>query len=108
LQFEFSRNKSSKGRTFYETHKSFRLGFGGFVGANVKTKQILKYEDSFGNDVTSKSKGNFNTNDFVYGLGAYIGYKETSLYVKYDLNPLFKNNTIDQNNISLGVRFDFN
>ena len=36
------------------------------------------------------------------------GYKATSLYLKYDLNPLFENNTIDQNNISLGIRFDFN
>jgi len=28
------------------------------------------------------------------------------LYLKYDLNPLFKDNVIDQNNISLGLRFD--
>lgn len=108
LEFDFSGNKDYKGNPFYKTHKSFRLGLGGFAGANVKTKQILKYEDSFGNDVTSKSKGDFNTNDFIYGLGAYIGYKETSLYIKYDLNPIFKNNPINQNNVSLGVRFDLN
>ena len=108
LEFDFSDKNDSKGRTFYETHKSVRLGLGGFAGVNLKSKQILKYEDTFGDDVTSKSKGSYNINDFVYGLGAYIGYKETSLYVKYDLNPLFKNNTIDQNNISLGLRFDFN
>ncbi len=47
-------------------------------------------------------------NDFIYGVSTYIGYKETSLYLKYDLNPMFKNNAIKQNNISLGVRFDFN
>ncbi|MFT6749305.1 MAG: hypothetical protein ACJAQ1_001243, partial [Flavobacterium sp.] len=33
---------------------------------------------------------------------------QTSLYVKYDLNPLFKDNVAKQNNISLGLRFDFN
>lgn len=108
LEFDFSGKKDYQGKPFFETHKSFRFGLGGFAGANVKTKQILKYEDIYGNDVTSKSKGSFNTNDFVYGLGAYIGYQEASLYVKYDLNPLFKNNTVDQNNISMGVRFDFN
>lgn len=107
LEFDFSENKDYKGKTFYQTHKSVRLGMGGFAGFNLKTKQILKYEDN-GHDVISKEKGNFNTNDFVYGLGAYIGYKETSLYVKYDLNPLFKDNLIEQNNVSLGVRFDFN
>ena len=39
-----------------------------------------------------KQKGDFNVNNFIYGLSAYIGYKETSLYVKYDLNPIFENN----------------
>jgi len=108
LEFDFSGNKGYKGNSFYETHKSFRFGLGGFLGANIKTKQILKYEDASGNNVTSKIKGDFNTNDFVYGLGTYVGYKEISVYAKYDLNPLFKNNAVDQNNISLGVRFDFN
>ncbi|WP_136668540.1 hypothetical protein [Flavobacterium sp. H122] len=107
LEFDFSKKQRHKGKPFYQTHKSFRLGLGGFIGANVKTKQILKYEQN-GHDMTLKEKGSFNVNDFVYGLGAYLGYKETSLYVKYDLNPLFKDNPVDQNNISLGVRFDFN
>ena len=55
-----------------------------------------------------KTKGDYNANDFIYGVSTYLGYKETSLYLKYDLNPLFENNEVDQNNISLGVRFDFN
>ena len=69
--------------------------------------QILKY-DLDGHDVTVKEKGGFNTNDFIYGVSTYIGYKATSLYLKYDLNPLFKDNAVKQNNISLGVRFDLN
>jgi hypothetical protein len=28
--------------------------------------------------------------------------------LKYDLNPLFKDNAVKQNNVSLGLRFDFN
>jgi hypothetical protein len=35
----------------------------------------------------------------------YVGYKATSLYLKYDLNPLFKDNAVKQNNTRL--RFDF-
>lgn len=107
LELDFSGNKTHNEKPFFQTHKGVRLGLGGFAGFNVKSKQILKYEEN-GHDYTQKEKGNFNTNDFVYGVGAYIGYKETSLYVKYDLNPLFKNNAVDQNNISLGVRFDLN
>jgi len=86
-------------------HEGFRLGMGGYAGVNLKTKQILKYdiEDYKSREVT---KGNFNVNDFVYGVSTYVGYKSTSLYLKYDLNPLFKDNAVDQNNISLGLRFD--
>ncbi len=109
LEFDFTPKKLSEdgSKTYFRTHKSFRVGLGGYGGFNVKTKQITKYERD-GDNVKDKQKGNFNTSNFVYGLSTYVGYRATSLYLKYDINPLFKNNTIDQNNISLGLRFDFN
>ena len=108
LEFDFTKaNDDSNGKKIFRTHKSFRFGIGGYVGVRVKSKQILEYEEG-NRDVTQKTKGNFNANDFIYGVSTYIGYKSTSLYLKYDLNPLFKDNAIKQNNISLGVRFDFN
>jgi len=109
LEFDFSPKKTSKDgeRTYFKTHESVRLGIGGYAGVRIKSKQILKYEiDDL--DIKERQKGDFNVNDFTYGLSAYIGYKATSLYVKYDLNPMFQNNAVDQYNISLGVRFDFN
>lgn len=107
LEFDFGKKEVKGDKTYFKIQQGFRLGLGGFAGANIKTKQILDYEIN-GNDVKERTRGSFNTNDFVYGLGAYVGYKSTSLYLKYDLNPLFENNTVDQNNISLGLRFDFN
>lgn len=109
LEFDFTPKKVSKegDKTYFRTHNSLRIGVGGYAGVRVKSKQILKYEID-GDRVKDKQKGDFNASDFSYGLSAYIGYRETSLYVKYDLNPLFKNNSIDQNNVSVGVRFDFN
>lgn len=107
LEFDFS-GKTIKGdKTYFNTHKSFRLGIGGFAGLNFKTKQVIEY-DIDGNDSRNVTKGSFNTNDFIYGLSTYVGYRSTSLYLKYDLSPLFKDNPVAQNNISLGVRFDFN
>lgn len=108
LEFDFTPKKTDKeGKTYFKTHDSFRLGIGAYGGVRVKSKQILKYEiDDL--DIKEKIKGDFNSSNFIYGLSAYIGYKETSLYVKYDLNPLFKDNAVKQNNVSLGVRFDFN
>jgi hypothetical protein len=107
LEFDFTRPKVVGDKTLYNTHESFRFGLGGYAGVNVKSKQIIKYDiDDY--DSKQITKGSFNTNDFIYGLSAYIGYGETSLYVKYDLNPLFKDNVVKQNNVSLGVRFDLN
>lgn len=107
LEFDFTKPTIKNGKSYFKTHNSFRLGVGGYFGANVKSKQTIKY-DIDGYQTVEKTKGSFNTNDFVYGLSTYLGYKATSLYLKYDLNPLFKDNVVKQNNVSLGVRFDFN
>jgi hypothetical protein len=108
LEFDFTKVKTNaEGKKLFRTHESFRFGIGGYAGFRVKSKQILKF-DSDGHDVTVKEKGGFNTNDFIYGVSSYVGYGATSLYLKYDLNPLFKDNAVKQNNISMGVRFDLN
>lgn len=108
LEFDFTPVKTYGDKPVFKTHDSFRLGIGGYAGANIKTKQILKYRDEAGNRVRQRIKGDYNVNDFVYGLSAYVGYGEFSLYAKYDLQPLFEDNLVDQNNLSFGVRFDFN
>jgi hypothetical protein len=108
LEFDMTPKKTTAdGYNSFRTHRSVRLGLGGYAGLNIKTKQILKYK---ADDVSAKTKekGDFNTSTFIYGLSTYVGYKATTLYLKYDLNPLFKNNSVGQNNISLGIRFDFN
>ncbi|UPT71648.1 MAG: hypothetical protein M0D53_04685 [Flavobacterium sp. JAD_PAG50586_2] len=108
LEFDFTKTKTNaEGKKIFKTHESVRFGIGGYAGFRVKSKQILKFSDD-GHDVTVKEKGGFNTNDFIYGVSTYLGYGATSLYLKYDLNPLFKDNAVKQNNISLGVRFDLN
>ncbi len=108
LEFDFTKKSQKDDKTIFRTHQSFRVGLGGYFGANIKSKQILKFEDEDGNKVKQKTKGDFNVNDFIYGASAYIGYKEVSLYAKYDISPLFSDNAVDQNNVSLGIRFDFN
>jgi hypothetical protein len=108
LEFDFTKKEIRNDANYFRTHKSARFGIGGYAGFRVKSKQILCFDDASGNDVEQKTKGNYNVNDFNYGLSTYVGYKSTSLYLKYDLQPLFENNPVDQNNISLGLRFDFN
>jgi hypothetical protein len=108
LEFDFTKKEIRDEANYFKTHESVRVGLGGYAGFRIKSKQILCYDDANGNDVEQKTKGGYHVNDFNYGLSTYVGYKATSLYLKYDLQPLFESNPIEQNNISLGLRFDFN
>lgn len=107
LEFDFTPKKVNGDVTYFPSHESFRIGFGGYAGINVKEKQILKYTEN-DHKIRHKEKGDFNVSDFVYGLSAYVGYGQVALYAKYDLQPVFENNAIDAQNLSMGVRFDFN
>lgn len=107
LEFDFSKNTTKDGKTYFRSHSGFRFGVGGFVGYNTNSKQFLSYKiDDY--RIKERQKGDWNVNDWNYGVSAYVGWKETSLYMKYDLNPLFENNPVKQNNVSLGIRFDLN
>ena len=108
LEFDFSPKKTSKDGTssYFRTHESIRLGIGGYGGVRIKSKQLIHYEEN-GDKEKTKQKGDFNVTDFNYGLSTYVGYKAISLYCKYDMNQLLKNNG-DLNNVSLGLRWDWN
>ena len=113
LEFDFTPKKYSKdgSTSYFRTHESIRLGIGGYAGVRIKSKQLLHIEVD-GDTEKTKQKGDFNVSDFNYGLSTYIGYRATSLYFKYDLNPVFKKNSdinhVPLNNVSFGIRWDFN
>jgi hypothetical protein len=107
LEWDLSKNKTYQdGRVKDRTNNAIRLGVGGFVGFKLGTRQYLEYNDLNGVDVEEVQFDNFNMNTVNYGLSAYLGYKSTSFYAKYDMNSLFKNT--DTRNISLGIRLDLN
>ncbi len=107
VHFEFgpSRKIERPESIRFSTRNQFRLGVGGYAGFNLNTIQKLKYNLD-GDSKKEKLKNNYNTNDFIYGLSAYMGWQCAAIYVKYDLNPIFKDNPVEQRNISLGLRWD--
>ena len=105
LEFGPSRIVKSTERIRYNIDKKFRLGVGGYGGFNLSARQKLKYSRE-GETVKDKLKRGYNTNDFVYGLAGYAGVGGVLFYLKYDLNPIFKDAQTDQRNVSLGLRFD--
>ena len=108
VYFEFGPSKKieSPDHIRFSTEKQFKFGFGGYGGLNIESMQKLKYKEN-GRKVKQKIKRDYNTTDFVYGVGAYVGYDSFSLFAKYDLSPLFENQPVDQNLLSLGFRIDF-
>ena len=107
IHFEFGPSKvvQTVNTIRYSLDKQFRIGVGAYGGFNMGTRQKLKYEID-GDDVKDKLKRGYNTSNLIYGLSAYTGFGGTLLYLKYDLNPIFKNAVVEQHNISLGLRFD--
>ncbi|MDO5979644.1 hypothetical protein [Flavivirga spongiicola] len=107
VHFEFGPSRKIEKDTYfrYSTRNQFKIGVGGYAGFNIGTRQKLKYELN-GERIKDKQKRGFNTSNLVYGLSGYIAFDDVALYVKYDVSPIFKDQMVDQNNISLGVRFD--
>lgn len=105
--FEFGPSKKIERRDYfrYSTYKKFKVGVGGFAGFKLGSRQKLKYTED-GSNKKDKIKASYNTNSVVYGLSGYVGWGWTAIYMKYELNSIFKYNPVDQYNVSLGLRFD--
>lgn len=107
VHFEFGPSSVSEGQNYvrYNTRGKFKIGLGGYAGFNIGERQKLKYELN-GDKQKEKLQGDYNTNDFVYGLSGYLGWGWATLYAKYDLNPIFQDPNPEIHNISVGLRFD--
>ncbi|TRO65641.1 hypothetical protein [Christiangramia sabulilitoris] len=107
VHFEFgpSKKKVTENTVRYSTDGKLKIGLGGFAGFNIGERQKLKYEID-GEKQKDKLKGDYATNDFVYGLSGYLGWGGATLYAKYDLNPIFKSPNTELHNFSVGLRFD--
>lgn len=107
VHFEFGPSKkiATDSGYWFSTDNHLKIGLGGYAGFNIGERQKLKFEED-GDNVKQKLKGDYNTNEFIYGLSGYLGLGSTSLYVKYDLNPIFKDPNTELHNVSLGLRFD--
>jgi hypothetical protein len=82
----------------------FKIGLGGYAGYRVGGYSMEK----FSRRSEDKIKGDFGLNDFIYGVTAEIGKKNgMTLFVRYDMNKLFKESQTSFNEIqafSVGFR----
>ncbi|HUH25313.1 MAG TPA: outer membrane beta-barrel protein [Flavobacterium sp.] len=104
LDFTTSTKTYNQANRKFITKTGINLGIGGYVGYNISSKQHLRYNNADGYKIYEQQKGNWNVTDFQYGVTAYAGTDQIKLVFKYDLNPVFKNNSVDQNYWSLGLQ----
>ncbi|MDW5287478.1 hypothetical protein [Formosa sp. PL04] len=107
VHFEFGPSKKTQNTDYfrYSTQKQFKFGIGGYGGFNLASLQKVKYYED-GSNQKKKYKNYDAVNSFVYGVSSYMAIGNVGVYFKYDLSPIFRNQPINQNNISLGLRFD--
>jgi hypothetical protein len=88
-----------------EHHRNtFTLGAGGFVGYRLASWTKLKYFEE-GSTYKDKDYGSYNLKDWQYGLQATVGYGSLNLFVKYNLNELFRDGQGPQaQTLSFGLR----
>lgn len=107
VHLEFGPSKKiDKGNYFrYSSRKKFKFGIGAYYGFNMRTRQKLKYNID-GSRQKEKITKSYNTSNIIYGISTYIGLGDFSFCLEYDLNKIFNEPNLQQNNISLGLRFD--
>lgn len=100
-------NIRKNGKKVYSYVDSWKFGVGGYAGLNLKTTQILKYRED-GRRIRSKDNMSSGINQAVYGLSTYVGVGSFTVYARYALSDLFKDNLFNENTIAIGLRISTN
>lgn len=106
LQLEFgntTRKEYEDGRIRYEQWDKWKFGIGGFVGFNMSSRLKLKYEEN-GRDIKQTTVNAFENETFLYGLDAYVGHNEVTFFGRMNLNKVFKNQSVDAQYVTFGIR----
>ncbi|MDO5637247.1 MAG: outer membrane beta-barrel protein [Myroides sp.] len=104
LDFTTTSKTYNEANRRFTTKVGINFGIGGYVGYNINSKQHLRYKNADGYKIYEQQKGDWNVNDFQYGLMAYAGKDHFKLVLKYDLSPVFTDNVVDQNYWSIGLQ----
>ena len=76
------------------------LGVGAYGGVRLDSYMKTKGENG-----TKRDHSAYNLNKFHYGLAAEIGHKNFTLFARYQMTPMFKdNNPVNGNTVMFGIR----
>ena len=105
LEYDFSKRKQDAfGNPIIKSRQSFYVGAGGFIGLNTMSRNLVYKKD--GEKYRETTNAKFNSNRFIYGVGAYVGYEDMSVRFTYNLNNVFKKSFADQNIFNVSLVFE--
>lgn len=91
------------GRVRFQDYGKWKAGIGGFAGFNMSSRLKLKY-DLDGREIKETRINNFDNEVFLYGLDAYVGKNNFTIFGRMNLNNVFKNNSVDAQYVTFGIR----
>lgn len=84
-----------------QNRTAFHMGLGGYVGYRIGGHRKIKTSDGD----KSRKHDNFYLNSWRYGVETHFGFRDLTLFVKYDLNELFTTDNGPKLNVfAFGIR----
>ncbi len=96
--------KRYKDDTYYSFNEKLKGGIGGFIGAKIYSSMNYKFDNNGKFDKISRHRS-YNTNNFLYGISAYIQYDGFRLFSRLNLNEMFKKAEANGQSFVVGVNF---
>ncbi len=88
----FGSNNRKGWRLWNNIDKGIRFGVGPYAGYRIWSRTKYIYDEN-GDKKKDKNTGNFLLNNVRYGIRGQFGFKGIDLFVEYDLNEMFQENT---------------
>lgn len=101
-----NRKEYEDGRVRYDDYNKFKIGIGGYAGFNMSSRLKYKYELS-GEDIKQTTINAFDNNVLLYGVDAYVGYEDFTLFGRMGLNDIFKDDSVNGQYAAFGVRWNW-
>ncbi|MCB9201548.1 MAG: hypothetical protein H6604_00660 [Flavobacteriales bacterium] len=103
LEYDFGKKNTKENLLDYKEVGKLRLAFGLYGGLKIGEMRKLKYDDS-GNSITSKNRGDYGFNDFIFGGKLALKYNNWEVFVKKDFTDFHNSENFGNQGITFGIK----
>jgi hypothetical protein len=88
---------------------SFSIGAGAFAGVRMASSNLVQGSDSEGSRIQIRTRNDYNSNLFRYGIQGQVGYKSWKVTGRLDARPFFQEGAFNEEvylgSLALGLSF---